>query len=136
MHPYTPRRGLLITLDLPLGHRPQSSLLAAVEETVPRKLTQVLKPHTHTSKVNARSYAAVAVTGPGEEPVPINVRGMWPYWKEHHSGLSSVMPNDLVDMDGMYLLTGPTCTCARPRPYHHTTVSMMAIDDLESNTLV
>lgn len=47
--------------------------------------------------------------------MPINVQGMWPYWKEPASRRTETVHNDLVDMHSMYLLTGkpppPTSTC-------------------------
>jgi len=64
---------------------------------------------SHVGEARRRGWCLPTqiVAGEGETPVPINVQGMWPYWKEPASRRTETVHNDLVDMHSMYLLTGP-----------------------------
>ena len=73
-------------------------------------------PPTLPPPLSRKAACAVRAAGEGEEPVPINVEGMWPYWKEPESRGTGTVHNDLVDMHAMYLLTGAHGPCSPPTP--------------------
>lgn len=46
----------------------------------------------------------------------LQVSGMWPYWMGGKGAAPRTVPNSIVDMSGLYLLTGVRCPVSAAPP--------------------